>query len=109
LKIANNSNPEIVFVFCYNCLIKLALAVCAKNNLRVKARRGHHVALIAKLADFLGDQEIEVFAEEMRSKRNKDLYGGGAYVSQKEAKMYFDFIKELVNKIEKYLDFGKLF
>jgi hypothetical protein len=109
LKIAKSSQPEIVFVFCYNCLIKMALAVCAKNNLRVKARRGHHIALIAKLAEFLQDKEIEIMAEEMRAKRNKDLYGGGVLISQKEAMMYFDFLKDLSGKIDKYLDFKKLF
>jgi len=52
LNISRSAVSEVAFVFCYNCLLKLAIAVCAKNNLRVKARQGHHVALIIKLADF---------------------------------------------------------
>jgi hypothetical protein len=47
LKIASNSKiPEVIFRFSYDALVKLAIAVCAKNGLRVKARKGHHIELI---------------------------------------------------------------
>lgn len=107
--IAKNGEPEVSFVFCYNCLLKLAIVVCAKNDLRVKARSGHHIALIEKLSEFLNDKEIEIIAQEMRSKRNKDLYGGGILVSNKDAQMYLSFICMLMKKVEKYLNFNKLF
>ena len=108
-RIAADGNPEVAFVFCYNCLLKLAIAVCAKNNLRVRSRRGHHLALIAKLAEFLKDGEIEAIIQEMRAKRNKDLYSGGVIITAKEAGMYRDFAKRALDKVEKYLDFPKLF
>jgi len=107
--IAKKGESEVAFVFCYNCLLKLALAVCAKNNWRVKARRGHHIALIEKMAEFLKDKEIEILAQEMRAKRNKDLYGGGVLISSKDAEMYLKFVANLIKKVEKYLDFNKLF
>lgn len=109
LNIAQSAVSEVTFVFCYNCLLKLAIAVCAKNNLRVKARQGHHVALIIKLAEFLEDSEIEAVAQEMRAKRNKDLYSGGVLITEKEAAMYLEFMEKTVKRVEKYLNFNKLF
>jgi len=40
-KIANQAEEtEVNFRFCYDALLKLAIAVCAKNNLRIKSRQG---------------------------------------------------------------------
>lgn len=66
IKIAGGSDvPEVIFQFCYNSLIKLATTICADNGLRVKARKGHHIELIQKLAEYLKDKEIEVLANEI--------------------------------------------
>jgi hypothetical protein len=104
LSIASRSNvPEIVFTFCYEALIKLAIAVCAKNGWRVKPKQGYHFELIHKLAVLLGDdkdQDIEVIGNEMRSKRNLDLYSGGAIVSLKETDEYRQWLKKLFKKVE---------
>jgi hypothetical protein len=70
----------------------------------VKARQGHHIELIQKLSIYLRDVEIEIIANEMRSKRNWDLYGGGILISQKEVKDYFKWLKQVLNKIELYLN-----
>ena len=110
LRLANNAvAPEVVFYISYNVVVKTAMAVCAKNNLRVKSRTGHHVELIAKLAEYLGDTEIEDIANKMRTKRNKDLYAGGTATSEKEANFYLIFCKRLINEAEKYLFPNKLF
>ncbi|MCK4553450.1 hypothetical protein KAU19_00615 [Candidatus Parcubacteria bacterium] len=75
LKIALASNvPEVIFKFCYDSLIKLAIVVCARNNLRVKSRQGHHIELLKKLSEILGNEDINIIGNEMRSKRNFDLY-----------------------------------
>jgi len=107
--IARGAVSEVTFVFCYNCLLKLAIAVCAKNGWRVKSRQGHHVALISKLAESLKNNEVEAVIQEMRAKRNKDLYSGGVLITNKEAAMYFDFTAKLIKQVEEYLDFNKLF
>ncbi len=98
-----NSAPEIIFIVCYQIIIKEAVAICAKNNLRVKSRTGHHRALINKLATFLQDKEIEVIADKMRSKRNRDLYDGGLPTSRKEADHYWHFCQGLINRVDEYL------
>jgi hypothetical protein len=101
LKIGLDSKiPEIIFRFSYDALIKLAIAVCAKNGLRVKARKGHHIELIKKLSFYLKDPEIEILANEMRSKRNRDLYDGGILVSEKEAKEYLEWVKRTFQKTQ---------
>jgi len=101
LKIALNSKiPEVIFRFSYDALIKLAIAICAKNNLRVKARKGHHMELIRKFSFYLRDSEIKVLANEMRSKRNMDLYEGGILISEKEAKEYLEWVKKIFQKAE---------
>jgi len=102
--IASKSDiEEVAFRFCYDSLLKLAMAICAANGLRVKARQGHHIELIEKLAGILRDKDIEVIVGEMRSKRNWDLYGGGVLISEKEAKEYTTFAKNIFKKADEYL------
>ncbi len=106
IKIACNSHvPEVAFRFCYDALVKLSIAVCAKQDLRVKARRGHHIELIKKLSKYLDDTEIELLANEMRTKRNKDLYGGGMLISMKEAKSYVQWARQIFRTAEKYFNY----
>lgn len=100
--------PELAFYACYNVIVKIAMAVCAKNNLRVKSRTGHHTELISKLAEYLEDSEIEDTANKMRTKRNRDLYDGGTTTSLKEAEVYILFCKKLVKKADAYLFPDKL-
>lgn len=99
LKIAINSNiSEVSFRFCYDALLKLAIAVCAKHGLRVKSKRGHHIALIKKLSSYLNDSEIKLLANEMRSKRNHSLYSGGITISKKEVKEYTKWTKDIFKR-----------
>lgn len=109
LKLAISAKaPEIVFYVCYNIIVKTAMAVCAKNNIRVKSRAGHHIELVSKLADYLKDPEIEDIAGKMRTKRNKDLYDGGTTTSEKEADFYLAFCKKLIKQTDSYLFPDKL-
>lgn len=104
--IAKNSNiPEVSFRFSYDSLLKLAITICATNGLRVKSRQGHHVELIAKLAEYLGDKEVEILGNDMRSKRNWDLYGGGTLISEKDARGYVDWIGLIFKQTDKYLSY----
>ena len=105
LAIAHNSDiPEVAFRFSYDALLKLATAASAHKSLRVKARQGHHIELIKKLAEIMGDSEIEVLGNQMRAKRNWDLYGGGALISKKEAKEYSEWVARVFAKAQNYFD-----
>lgn len=100
--------PELVFHTCYNVVIKAAMAVCAKQGVRVKSRTGHHIELITILADAIKDDDLAATANKMRSKRNRDLYEGGMPVSEREAYFYLQFCRDLVKKLDDYLFPGKM-
>ena len=107
-EIASNSKiPEVIFKFSYDSLLKTAITICAKNNLRVKSRAGHHIELLKKLAKYLGDEEIIIISNEMRKKRNFDLYSGGILISEKEALNYKKWLKKIIAQAEKYLNENK--
>ena len=108
LRLAKADAAEVKFFFSYNCLLKLAQAVCARNGLRVKARAGHHIALSEKCADLLPDEQLKAVAQTMRDKRNRDLYDGGAVITDKEAVAYYTFTKNLLKKVDNYLFPNKL-
>ncbi|MFH0951408.1 MAG: hypothetical protein V1765_02965 [bacterium] len=99
---------EVAFRFAYDSLLKLAIAICAHHGLRVKARQGHHAELISKLAELLNNSDIEVIANEMRTKRNWDLYGGGALISAKETREYLCWIEDIFSKAEDIFKENKL-
>ena len=99
IEIAETSDvPEVVFKFSYDAFLKFAISFCALKGLRVKSRSGHHVALIEKLSSFLNEKDIDVIGNEMRMKRNIDLYSGGTLISEKEAKEYCEWVKEIIMK-----------
>lgn len=96
--------PEVSFRFCYDALLKLSIAVCAANNLRVKSRQGHHIELIKKFSFYLNDPEIEIIINDMRAKRNWDLYGGGILISKKDADGCLAWTKGIVKKVTRYME-----
>ena len=99
-QIAQNSHiPKVVFKFCYDALLKFAIFICAKNNLRVKSRQGHHVELLNKMAEILNNMDIKVIGNEIRNKRNIDLYSGGGTITKKEAKEYMKWLESVVSNI----------
>jgi len=104
LNIARNAKEnEVAFRFCYDALLKLAIAISAKNNLRIKSRQGHHIKLIDKLAEILDDADIKIIGQEMREKRNWDLYGGGTVISQKETAEYLKWTENIFKEGNDYL------
>lgn len=103
LRLAGADEPEVKFFFSYNCLLKLAQAVCARNNLRVKSGVGHHIALLDKCANILNDDDLTVVAQTMRDKRNRDLYDGGAIITEKEASTYYLFVKNVLKNASIYI------
>jgi len=103
IRLANSKEPEIKFLFSFNCLLKIAQAVCACNNLRVKSRPGHHVVLLDKCADLLNSPDLAVVAQAMRDKRNHDLYDGGTIITEKEANTYYTFVKNYLKTADSYI------
>jgi hypothetical protein len=100
---AKTPEPELAFYACYNVIVKTGMAVCAHNNLRIKSRAGHHIKLIEKLANLLKDENIEMVANKMRSKRNRDLYTGGVIISKRESDYYLNFCQSLLKEADDYI------
>lgn len=95
--------PEVIFKFAYDALIKFAVTVAARNGFKVKNTLGHHVKMIEALSLILEDEDIDVLGNVMRNKRNLDLYGEGAVVTEKESDGYLKFVKNVYAKVNVYL------
>ncbi|MBU4216466.1 hypothetical protein L6270_01660 [Candidatus Parcubacteria bacterium] len=105
LKIAIGSDIiDVQFKFSYDALLKLAITVCAHEGLRVKSKAGHHIELVDKLAVILHEPDVSIIGNEMRKKRNFDLYSGGLVVSEKEAREYCNWVKDVFSKAEDFLN-----
>ena len=90
-----NKEAEVVFLFSYNSLIKIAIAICASEGFRVKSKQGHHIGLLNKLAELLEDEDVELIGNEMRMRRNRDFYDGNIVISEKEAREYLNWVSEV--------------
>lgn len=79
--------PEVIFRFGYDSMIKAGITLIAFNGFKVKSVPGHHFMIIRKLSELLGEKYAPIFdfCNEMRRKRNIDLYAGGAIISSQEA------------------------
>ncbi len=84
LKIASeDSFPEVKFTYAYNALLKGGIALLAMNGVRLRSVPGHHVILIEKLAELLKNPDVRTLGNAMRTKRNIDMYAGGAAIKRK--------------------------
>lgn len=96
-----NTTPEVKFTFTYNALIKAGITLLASvGAVRIRSVAGHHVRLLRKTAELLGDEEIADIGNAMRTKRNLDFYGSGQVITSKEAEDYFKFVERVVREVE---------
>lgn len=104
LAVARNSPiPEVIFRFTYDALVKLAIYVVSHHGFKVRSIPGHHVKLLEKLGDELDDEEVALIADEMRRKRNLDLYQAAAVVTSKDAQNYFEFVETVFGRVREKL------
>lgn len=95
LKIAESSDiPDVVFKFSYDALIKLGIVLIAKKGYKIRSTTGHHVKILEKLNQILGDEDILVLGNKMRQERNFNLYDGGFFVGEKDSREYLSFVKK---------------
>lgn len=72
-------------------------------QVKVRSVPGHHVKIIEKMAEILNDETIDDIGNIMRSKRNRDFYGGGIEVTEKECVEYIQFVENVLVKIKNVL------
>lgn len=97
LRIAKNSAvAEVKFQFTYNAFIKLGISLIACYGYKVKSRAGHHIKILEKLAEIIGDKDILAYGNQMRKTRNTELYDGGStMITGKQSAEYLDFTEKL--------------
>lgn len=87
--------PEVCFTYAFQALIKIGIALLAREGLKVRSIPGHHVKILERMAEILKDPDILTFGNAMRMKRNQDLYGGGELITEKEAADYLVFVQKV--------------
>lgn len=91
---------EVKFTYAYQSVIKSGIAlIAAVGSVKIRSVPGHHVKIIEKMSEVLGDDEILVFANQMRMKRNVDLYSGGTLISKTDAQAYIEFAEVVWDRV----------
>ena len=88
---------EVVFMFCYNSIIKLGIAIIAEKGYKVRSIPGHHYHILNTLEELTGLSNEIKHIQRVRNKRNIDLYEGGATFTEKEAKELLKITKKIFN------------
>lgn len=94
---------EVQFTYCYQALIKIGIAVQAKNGVKVRSIVGHHIKILEKLSENLSDPDVLRVGNVMRIKRNKGLYDAGATITKKEVDDYIVFVSSVIQKAKKVM------
>jgi hypothetical protein len=100
LTIAKEVNfKEVRFTYSYQALLKLGIAILAQyGGVRIKSTMGHHIKIIEKISIILDDEDIFVHGNQMRMKRNADLYAGAIGISENESNDYHTFVLDIFKK-----------
>ena len=98
---------DVKFTYAYTALIKSGIALLSHYKLKVRSIPGHHIKLIEKLTELLGDQAISDLGNAMRQKRNVDLYAGGTDITAKECAEYLDFVEGVFLKVSEKMGLPK--
>jgi hypothetical protein len=87
---------EVRFTYSYQALLKLGIAIIAQHGgVRIKSTMGHHVKIIEKMSTILDNEDIVIYGNEMRMRRNADLYTGAIGISENEANDYHAFVLDI--------------
>lgn len=104
LKIAREDpHLEVRFTYSYQALIKMALALVAKEGYKVRSLPGHHIKLLMKASELLKDPDVLAVGDAMRTRRNDDFYGEGILITEKEAADYLEFVRGVLDKAERII------
>jgi hypothetical protein len=87
--------PEVRFTYAFQALMKVGIALLARESLKVRSIPGHHVKILERMSTILKDPDILTFGNGMRMKRNQDLYGGGELITEKEVADYLFFVRKV--------------
>lgn len=100
-----NKRSEVKFNYSYTALIKGGIALIAKiGQVKTRSIPGHHIKILEKMSEILQDETINEVGNLMRMKRNRDLYSGGVFISDKESKDFYFFIEKVLFKVKEAIE-----
>ena len=97
---AKDPFAEVRFTYAFQALIKVGIALLAREGLKVRSVPGHHVKILERMSELLKDPDILTLGNAMRMTRNQDLYGAGEIVSEKESREYLAFVQRVIKRVE---------
>jgi hypothetical protein len=90
---------EVRFTYAYQSFIKAGIAlIAAIGSAKVRPVPGHHVKIIEKMSEVLDDDEILAIGNQMRMKRNTDMYSGGTMISETDADAFVKFASTVLER-----------
>ena len=101
----SDSDQEAAYEMAYEAVLKASIAILFKNGLRPRSLPGHHIAILEKANELLGDafnNHFNVF-DEMRRSRNDFIYDADGFVSSHEVKEAIKLVDGYLKKVGNYL------
>ena len=95
--------PEVVFMLCYNSVVKLGIYIIAKKGYKVRSIPGHHYQILKSLGKITGLKSEIDFLQKVRQKRNIDMYEGGTIISKKESNDLLKITKTIFKKSKRII------
>ncbi|MBU0506007.1 MAG: hypothetical protein ABII18_04065 [bacterium] len=102
-----DDDSETAYQLAYEAMLKASLALIFKHNLRVRSIPGHHIAIIEKSSEILGESfeaHMAVF-DDMRRNRNICLYDADGFLSGHETSEALDIASDYLELVAKKLGF----
>ncbi len=96
-------DEESAYQLAYEAMLKASLALILRDGIRPRSIPGHHVAIIEKAEEILGDDAanmIKIF-DEMRRNRNTFLYEADGFISSDELKEALKIAEEYIEVVVK--------
>ncbi|MBT6068628.1 hypothetical protein HOG48_02635 [Candidatus Peregrinibacteria bacterium] len=92
--------PEVIFTFAYKAFIKTGIILIALRGYKARPIPGHHERIIEAIAVLLEDENVKKLGNEMREKRNFDLYAGVLLINSAESLNYLRFVKKTFEQVK---------
>lgn len=98
-------HPETRLEQAYNAILGCAILGLRAHALRLSDRPGHHVVALESLLETLtvAQERVDYF-QTLRDLRNRDVYTGGAHISDEQANEAVEEASRLVADVARWLE-----
>lgn len=102
---SKNDDPNVIYRFCYDAIVKLGIAVIAAQGYKVRSVRGHHIKILEVLEKILKLNDEINYIDRIRRKRNIDLYEGGVDFTETDAQNLLKISTKIFSGARKKMKF----